>query len=86
MTILDHLVRETNRHVPENLSQFIALRSIHHLGVDDLAFRFMRMARDTRPDEMFSLLRQAALRGGKPRDVAQEVLNIHDRLHDRISS
>ena len=86
MTILDHLVRETNRHIPENLSQFIAIRAIQYLGVDDLAFRFMRMARDTRPDDMFSILRQAALRGGKPHDIAQEVLNIHDRLHDRISS
>lgn len=85
MTILDQLVRETNRHIPENLSQFIAIRAIQYLGADDLAFRFMRMARDTRPDNMFSILRQAALRRGGSRDVAQEILNIHDRLHDRIA-
>ena len=86
MTILDHLVRETSRHIPENLSQFIAIRAIQYLGADDLAFRFMRIARDTRPDDMFSILRQAALHRGGSRDVAQEVLNIHDRLHDRIPS
>lgn len=83
MTILDRYLQERQSHVPESLSDLIAIRFALRLKVPDLAFDFMRVARRRTPEEMFVLFRRAVA-GGRSRslrDIAETFLSLHTTFH-----
>jgi hypothetical protein len=82
MTILDHVRAELETQVPEDLSQFIAIRIAFQLKAPGHIVRFMRVARHRKPEEMLNLLRRSVSRSRKKSGllIAEQLLILDTQL------